>query len=213
MHWQQLCKETAESTGKNWKVLVPKANDFSNPRITLRRLAALTQPEPYIRRLNKLRLDKHWIEKLADGVEVKVEFDDWVNKSLPQFQITLSCEEESEVWPTVYGPGMSIETMLSHFLPWADFSLDQEAHRDAAEDTWMAECYSYQDDETGKVYYTNAFDEWYEPEEGIVPVSSNGETESYSLLLSLNALGQSFLVVDEYLEEDSELEGRTFTIE
>ena len=97
------------------------ANDFSDPAATLRLLDELTQPEPYIRRLNKLRVDKYWIEKVAAGYEVKVEFDDWVNKSLPRFELTLSCGDELEVWPTVYGPGMGIEEMLGHFLPWADF--------------------------------------------------------------------------------------------
>lgn len=213
MHWQQVTKQTVESTGKGWKILVPKAHDFSDARLTLRMLAALTQPEPYIRRLNKLRLDKSWLEKVAAGDEVKLEFDDWVNKSLPRFEIRLSCEGESEVWPTAYSPGMSIEAMLSHFLPWADFSLDEEAHRAGAESIWEAECYSHRDEETGKVYYTMSFDEWYKPEEGIVPVSSDGETETYSLILSLNDLGRSFLVIDQYLEADSEFEGRTFTLE
>jgi hypothetical protein len=213
MHWQQISKETAESTGKKWKVLLPKANDFADAKATLGMLSALTQPEPYIRRLNKLRLDRYWIERLAAGNEVKVEFDDWVNKSLPRFQITLSSDGETEVWPTVYGPGMTIEAMLSHFLPWADFALDEDAHHAGAEEDWMAECYSYRDSETGEIFYTKPFEEWYEPAEGIVPVSRDGEIDRYSLTLSLNELGRSFLVVDEYLEEDSDLEGRTFTIE
>jgi hypothetical protein len=53
----------------------------------------------------------------------------------------------------------------------------------------------------------------YKPGGGIVPVCSNGETEDYSLILSLNELGRGFLVVDEHLEANSELEGRTFTLE
>lgn len=73
-------------TLKGWKVVVPKAHSFDDPERTLRLLSEILQPEPYVRRLNKLRVDRRWMERIADGDLVVVEFDDWVNKSLPRYQ-------------------------------------------------------------------------------------------------------------------------------
>jgi hypothetical protein len=213
LFWQVIAKDTAEATGKHWKVLVPKAHLLVEGDQSLPAFLALTQPEPYVRRLNRLRLDRHWIEKVAEGAEVKVQFDDWVNKSLPRFQLTITCDDESQEWPMVYGSGMSITALLDHYVPWADFALDHDAHSEGAKADWEAQCYSFGDSETGEVFYSQTFDEWYKPDEGIVPVSSNGEVESYSLVLTLNDLGNAFLTVDDYLAEGDDFEKDTFTLE
>ena len=180
--WQQATKRTAEKTGKNWKFLLPKDQNFSDPKRALRLLSELTQPESYIRRLNRLRLDKAWLQKISDGEEVTVEFEDWVNKSLSQYQITISCERESEIWPTIYAPGMTIDSMLSHLLPWA-------------------------------TYRAEAVDGGYTQDGEILPISSNGETEKYILNLELNELGESFMVVDEFLDSPDDMEEKVFTLE
>lgn len=203
-YWQHVSRETVDATGKGWKILVPKTNLFEEPDKHLIALDALTQPEPYIRRLNRLRIDRHWMDLIEQGYEVRVEFDDWVNKSLPRFQVTISTDDERESWPTLYAPGVGIEGMLSHFFPWADFTLDMEAHEQGAYGDWEADCYSWRDSETGEVYYSMPFEEWYNPPaENIVPVSENGETASYSLLLTLNEFGKNFLMIDDYLADPS----------
>lgn len=211
--WQHVSRETVETTGKGWKVTVPKISMLEQPEHTLKAFASLTQPEPYIRRLNRLRIDRHWMELIKRGFEVRVQFDNWINKSLPRYQLTISTEDEVETWPTLYAPSIGIEQMLSHFFPWADFNLDQDAHREGSREDWMAQCYSWRDDETGKVYYSTTFDEWYKMEEGIVPVSENGETASYSLVLSLNEFGESFLQIDDYLADPDARENIGFTLD
>jgi hypothetical protein len=211
--WQQISRETVKPTGKRWKLSVPKANMLEHQERCLKALAELIQPEPYIRRLNRLRIDRHWMDLIAQGAEVRVEFDDWVNKSLPRYQITISSEDEKETWPTLYAPGLGVKAMLEHFFPWADFSLDQQSHEDGAYDLWMAECRSWHDSETGKTYYSTTFSDWYEPQEGIVPCSENGETASYSLYLSLNKFGVSFLLVDDFLADPNAPEKIGFTWE
>jgi hypothetical protein len=213
-YWQHVSRETVKTTGKGWKILIPRISLFEEPDKHLDALEALTQPEPYIRRLNRLRVDRHWMDLIEEGYEVRVEFDDWVNKSLPRYQITISTDDEEESWPTLYAPGVGIEGMLSHFFPWADFTLDMEAHEQGAYGDWENECYSSRDSETGEVYYSMPFKEWYKPPtENIVPVSGNGETASYSLLLTLNEFGRSFLLIDDYLAEPSAQETIGFTLE
>ena len=112
-------------TGKGWKVLVPKANSVDDPVRTLHLLSKILQPEPYIRRLNRLRVDLRWMERIDKGDEVIVEFDDWVNKSLQRYEVKLSRDEETEVLPMTYMPGTGIEGVLKHFFPWAKFSTNE----------------------------------------------------------------------------------------
>lgn len=214
MFWEKVTQQTIESTGKHWKIAVPKQNSFSNAKFVLRAFAALTQPEPYVRRLNRLRIDRPWMELLDGDRDVYVEFDDWVNKSLPRFQLRISCDGKTESWPMVYGPGMTIQDLLNHYLPWAYFSLDVDAHREGAESDWAAQCYMYSDPETGTTHYSETFDEWYkQPTGNLVPVSSDGEIDTYRLVLSLNELGEAFLQVDDHLSEDEDFELKSFTLE
>jgi hypothetical protein len=173
-YWQRVSRETVEATGKGWKILVPKTSLFEEPDKHLNALEALTQPEPYIRRLNRLRIDRHWMDLIDHGHEVRVDFDDWVNKSLPRYQVTISTNDERESWPTLYAPGVGIGAMLSHFFPWADFALTAG---------------------------------------NIAPVSENGETASYSLLLTLNEFGKGFLMIDDYLADPNAPENIGFTLE
>lgn len=192
MYWQHISTKTAVCTGKGWKIVVPKAHSFDEPKKVLHLLSKILQPEPYIRRLNKLRIDRRWMERIEEGEHVLVKFDDWVNKSLPRYQLTLSCNTESESLPMTYIPGVDIQGMLEHLLPWADFSMDEDAYRMGLDDDW--------------------FDEESVPTE-IVPVSGNGETESYSLVLSLNDVGQSFLTTDAFLNDAPDHDLRTFTVD
>jgi hypothetical protein len=211
--FQYISRQTVESTGKGWKILVPKNNVLGSPERTLKWLASLTQPEPYIRRLNRLRVDRRWMNRLAEGEEVRIEFDDWINKSLPRYQVTISSGHDKEVWPTLYAPGMGIEAMLEHFFPWADFSVDEDAHVDGAEEQWENECVLWRDPETGHKGYLKLFDEWYEAPSGIEPVARDGETESYSLILTLNEFGQAFLQIDDFLADPDAPETIGFTLD
>lgn len=150
---------------------------------------------------------------INEGVQVRVEFEDWVNKSLPRYQLIIYTNEEKEVWPTLYAPGVGVQAMLAHFFPWADFAVDEDEYEEGAVAEWEAECYSYHDAESGETFYDQEFEEWYKPPTGLVPVSDNGETATYVLILSLNEFGNSFLLIDDYLSDPDAQEAIGFTIE
>jgi hypothetical protein len=211
LYWVAISDESTTQTGKGWRVEVPKSNLLEAN--SCRELAELVQPEKYIQKLSKLRIDKYWIQKLYEGEEVHVSFDDWINKSLKRYEIRLFCESDSEVWPMVYAPDMGIEEALAHFLPWADFEMDIESHREGSESQWNAECYMMYDKEEGKAIYSQSFEEWYGTPEQIVPCYEDGEIATYSLRLSLNDIGQAFMELDGYLEEDDRFLGQTFSID
>lgn len=213
LHWQQVNTETVESTGKGWKIVVPQSNVLDPARVP-REFSKMWQPEPYIRRLNRLRVDKQWMKLLAEDKEVVLEFDDWVNKSLPRFKVAITGGGQSLMWPTVYAPGRRIEDVLKHYISWADYESDEEPYREYQESIWSAECYMGHDRETGTTYYSMPFEEWYERPSGpLFAVPNEGEVNSYRLILSLNDFGKAFLELDRFLEQASPLEVGTFTID
>lgn len=213
-YWQCISDDTLQSTGKAWKLEVPKENRLSEESlVTFQRLI---QPPPYLQKLNRIRLDRHWIELLSEDETVYVEFEDWINKSLPRFQMKIGCNSRSDIpeetWPTTYGIGFSIEDALKHLLPWADYEMDLDAHREYMRSVHYDECYSWYDKETGTTVFTQSFDDWYQEPYGLAPVYADGEIEGYRLLLRLNEIGRGFLSLDDYLSEDDGLASRVFTI-
>ena len=78
-----------------------------------------------------------------------------------------------------YTPGVGIEEMLTHFFPWADFHVDEEALDQGAREQWMEQCYGWRDDETDEVFYKESFEDWHEPSEGIAPVSENEPVKNF----------------------------------
>lgn len=216
LYWEAISIDTIECTGKHWKVSIPKNKQLTEE--SLPELYNLTQPPPYLQNLNKLRLDKYWIELVAQGESVYVEFEDWINKSLPRINIKIGCDSRDDIeeqsWPTIYGVGLSFEEMLSYAIPWADFEVDEEAYKDFMESVWYSECYMGHDREDGSEYFTEAFETWYKPPSGkIVPVSENGETQGYRLLLKLNDVGKAFMVLNDFLEYKDKRQERIFTLD
>ena len=147
---------------------------------------------------------------------MSLNFLDWINKSLSRYRITIECESRNdvvaEVWPTVYIPGASIEEFLTHIIPWADFEIDEDEHRDFMESDWDAECYMGYDKEDGVTYYTQPFEEWYQKPNCIVPVGNDGKCDHYRLILSLNEVGKAFLVMDNFLNYEDNFFQRTFNL-
>lgn len=216
LFWEYVSKKSFVSTGKGWKISIPKYKLLTGE--SLIELCKLTQPPPYIQNLNRLRLDKSWIDLVAEGETVYVEFEDWINKSLPRFHFRIGCDcrddIEEQSWPTIYGVGLSMEEAISHLFPWADFKVDEEAYRDFMESIWHAECYMRYDKEDGVEYFTEPFETWYRPpSEKIAPVSEDGETVGYRLLLTLNEVGKAFLLLNEFLEEKDRVQDRIFTLD
>jgi Domain of unknown function (DUF4365) len=214
LYWEHVSENTLTRTKQGWKIDIPKHKVLTDE--SLDELCRLTQPPPYIQKLNRLRLDKAWIELVASGEVVYIEFGDWINKSLPRFDIKIGCETrdsiDEKIWPTLYGVGLSIEEAISFAIPWADYEVDEEAYRSFMESKWFDECYMGRDEDDGSPYFSKPFEQWYSPPEGIVPVSEiAGEVEGYKLILSLNELGEAFLVLDEYLAEEDRIQDRVFT--
>ena len=127
----------------------------------------MTQPPVYIKKLNKLRLDKKWIKLVAEGESVFIEYEDWIHKSLPRFEINIGCDSmndiEPERWPVLYGPGLSMEEAIEYTLPWANYEMDYDAHNYYMESVWFDQCYLGRDPDTREPYFSKSFSELNRP--------------------------------------------------
>jgi len=170
-----------------------------------------------IYRLKRLLLDLEWMYLIKNGTSVYAEFEDWVNKSLSRTSIRIFCESSSGykelVIPQHYWAGHSSFEILEQFIPWADYDMDIEAYEEYMQEIYEDECYAGYDKEDDMVYYTESFDDWYKPPQGIVPIGENGEVATYRVILKLNDLGLSFITVSEYLYDDSLFEHHSFSLE
>jgi len=168
-------------------------------------------------RLHKLILDHSLIEKVNEGNEVCVEYDDWINKSLSRIEvriyINVNGEWEEHKIPMTYCAGLTSHQILEKILPWADFEMDIDAYEERKREEYENEAYAYYDKEDGVKYYSETFDEWYEEPKSFQPIYSDGEIETYRLIVKLNDLGSAFLTVANYLFDKSKFEIRSFTID
>jgi uncharacterized protein DUF4365 len=91
--WQAVTPETTQSTGKGWKLIVPRAQRLDASSAPA--LQELVEDDPYTLRLNALRADLGWMRLLRGGGQVRIEVEDWVNKTSGRGSITLVGEPAS----------------------------------------------------------------------------------------------------------------------
>lgn len=215
LYWSSVRKEVLEQTKSGYKMAVPRGNLLNLSSID--ELLRVYDLSPIDGKVNRLLLDIDWIRRVADGEKVVLEFEDWVNKSLPRTSIKMIADEESpraEVTiPTIYCPGIDSVDIARNRVPWADFEMDIDAYREGRMAVYEDECYLSHDNEDDVTYYTQTFEEWYREPEGIEPVESNGTLDRYRVVLRLNGIGESFLTFSEYLFDVNRFDLFYFSIE
>ena len=143
MFWQHINYVSMEKMQKNWKIKISKENILNEE--SLQQIEDLSNGPLHIQKLNKLRLDRPLMEFVNSGERIYIEFYDWINKSLPRFDISLKCDSEktpiNQRFPFIYGPRLSVEDVIKYILPWAEFRVDDDDKYDYLESIWSAECY------------------------------------------------------------------------
>jgi len=211
--WTPVTTDTVEKTKKAYKITISKSSILTHKNCKrLKRLYKLNVPEY---RLKRMLLDLEWMKLIHGGETVYAEFEDWVNKSLSRTSIKIFFDSNGHykemVIPTHYWAGHNSLEILEKFLPWADYEMDEEAHEEGMQEVYESECYGWYDKESGEVFYTEDFEDWYTPPDGIVPISQNGEVDTYRVILKLNELGETFLTISDYLYDGSSFESRAFS--
>ncbi|MDN5599536.1 MAG: DUF4365 domain-containing protein [Brachybacterium sp.] len=202
-HWQLVNRDTLveTSTGK-WKILVPAAQAVDgNARVPLSDAA---EGDPYVLRIRELRLAKPWMEMLAGGTRLLVDMEEWIHKSSGRGSISIGIDHENGgdpeklvTWAFVVGPRSYADAVLGLFA-WADLDVHGETYDDAEREEYEAEC-SFWDE--GEQFFRETFEDWRRERVAreIRPyMNASGEVDFFRLELSLNDLGKSFLIVDQF---------------
>jgi Domain of unknown function (DUF4365) len=184
-YWEIITSDTLHSAGAGWRVDVPF--DQRLDANSAEALRELVEGDAYVLGLNALHADRSWMLLLREGGTVYLEVDEWVNKSSGRGGLRLIGT------PTVGGEPLSRERtfyfgfanyadVLPRLFPWASLSVDGDTY---------------------SIYYDE--DEWpvghHTHESGLHPYefAAGGEVERWRLELTLGALGEAFLRMDEYL--------------
>ncbi len=202
-YWELISRDTLVETGTGgWKVLVPQSQILdASAREPLR---AATEGDPYELRLRELRLAKPWMDMLTAGTRLVVEFEEWGNKSSGRGSISIGVDREDgsdpealATWHLLIGPSNYTDAVPKLFA-WADLSLHEETYDLADEDAYESECGFWDEDDH---FYRQSYADWHAERHGdmIRPYANEqGEVDHFRLELTLNELGRSFLVVDQF---------------
>jgi Domain of unknown function (DUF4365) len=205
-YWQVVTPETVESTGKGWKLAVPRENVLDAAAGA--RLVDIAGGDPYVLALNELRSERTWMALLRDGGELVIEVEEWVNKTSGRGEIAVhgtspTGETSTATWAVFFGVA-PYEVILPELFPWATLDVDDEVYDQNEENEWMAEA-GYYDKEEGRVIVVGeSFEDWRSANArtGLRPyVVEQSELARWRLRLTLNELGHSFLRVDDHLSE------------
>lgn len=196
--WEHIDKSKVRSISEeSWKITVPKTKLFG--RDSIQELIRIAENKSgYDKRFTSLVLEKAWMEQIREGNKLLLEAEEWVNKTSGKGSVTLkvidaNTEEETIVlkWPMVFFPMVSYEDVFPKLFPWADFSIDEEYYQEYDEANIDEE--RYREDE-----------DMYELKELLPKIrpynTISGEVDCYRLVLTLNDLGKSFLLMDDYLQ-------------
>jgi hypothetical protein len=207
MYWQVVTSETIEETEKRWKVVVP-ARQVLDAK-ALARLTSIAEdgPDRAASALNRLRADLTWMRVLQAGGTVRLEVDEWVNKTSGRGDIRFVAElqdgTEVERQFMAFVGSRPYSEVLSSFVPWADLSVDDEALHSHDEEEWMNETGIWDPEEKCYVGNSETFAQWRESRYADVelrPVgNSAGEVDHWRLELQLNDLGRGVLSFEDYL--------------
>ncbi len=182
-HWQLVNSDTLVAVGDGgWKLLIPRSHVLDEAAADdLRKAAA---GDPYELRIRELRLSRPWMEMLRDDTRLVVDIEEWVNKTSGRGSIRLGIDNEDGNDPmplASWGVDLGLRSyaeVVPTLFPWASVGLHEETYDDAdARSEWSAENYEY----------------------GLGPYRNGaGEVDFWRLELSLNELGRSFMVVDDF---------------
>jgi hypothetical protein len=194
--WQHVSRSTLVSTGKGWRLIVPREQTLSAHWIE--QLAAMADADPYTLKLRQLQFNKPWMRLLDEGGDVILDIEEWVNKSSGRASLQLTAYDRhghqvaDREWPWLIFPFADYAVELPRLFPWADLDID-----DATYDDWYT-------DETG---YTSSESrsesQGTEPaERPLRPYEDTGEVARWRLILTLSELGKAFLTLDDRLLEE-----------
>lgn len=208
--FEQITKENCKVFLKGFNILIPKANVLESSNID--KFNVVKNESNYSKRLQRLIIQKELINKVKEGKRIIIEIEDLCNKlgyamNSRIFEIDEN-ENEIEISNSESSTINYIE-QLNLLYPWSEFIIDEDFYYEEEHNTFM-DNYGIWDSEE-KCYmgsYEN-FRDVRPPANVIRPINTGGgEINLYRLEFTLNDIGESFILLDKYLDESIQLKLR-----
>ncbi len=205
--WQKLTSKTIERTrggkGKGFTVKVPINQVFLDDASERKLLDFSNLPE-HITNYNFLLSQKMFMQIIEEGGSVKLHSKEWVNKTSGRGETELIVDDGTDIKSYSYPywfPYTCYTDVFPRLFPWADFRADPDFYYDEDLELWH-QLHCYYERGTGWVQVGDSFIEFRSKLDPMRSVNYSGELAEYMLELSLNELGESFLLLDEYLSKE-----------
>ena len=205
--WQKLTTETIERTndgqGKGFFVKVPLDQVFLNESSQNSLLSYSNLPQ-HVQNYNFLLSQKKFMEIIQNGGKVKLYSNEWVNKSSGRGETKLIVNDGNETKEYLYPywfPFTPYTEVFPKLFPWAHFSADEEFFEENDKELWRdLHCYYDKEDDEWEVV-GDTFETFRKKLDPMRCINHAGEVAEYMLVLSLNELGNSFLTVNQFVNQ------------
>jgi len=201
-----------KTSGGNWKVLIPEVHLLDESAKQVLREAA--EGDPYVLRIRELQLARPWLELLNQDQRLVVDIEEWVNKTSGRGSIILGVDREDGDGPfplarwDVFLGVSSYAEVVPRLFAWAEVTPHEETYDDADQDAFEDECVVV--DGEGDRFETEEYSEWAARRAEHLPrlrpyANEAGEIDRWRLELTLNELGEAFLLVDRFASRGEQL--------
>jgi hypothetical protein len=206
-YWQIVSPTSVEKTEKRWKLIVPWENQLDDASAGV--LARYAEGDPLVLMMRRFEMERQWMERLRDGELLLLDVDEWVNKSSGRGDfrlLTLDRHLDEQVvrdWPFQLFPGVPYEELIPRLFPWAKIEVHEPTYDQADEDRWEQDEGIWDSEEGRYIVYGASFEDWRKRQpSGLHPYEDNGEVARWRLQLTLGPVGEAFLVLHEFLQDE-----------
>jgi len=196
--WEKVSDKTLESTGKGWKILIPKSNVMSGESVS--EIRSYARSPMFSSTRSHLALAQPLMEEARDGTLI-LKANQWVNKSSGRGSVEFVTTRDNDEatlaeWGTVWSPREHMGEKVEKSFPWADFTVDEEYYS-VHENPDVVEFYQ------GRSLAVVAGVRDGNESNNLRPYDIGaGEVAFYRFRVNLSKLGESYLKVEEFIQNN-----------
>jgi len=203
--WQIIEEKRIIVTNKAWKTEIPPSQLLNID--SKKEIERLNKYPIYFQRIQRLAVHKELMKAIESGEKIVVELEEWINKTIGKATIRVKKVIDDEVLLSegayIFVKGVNDLNIL---FPWAEFQIDEEFYEEGDNNNFLSEHDIWDSEEKKYIGTIIDYHEYKADLSKIRPiVCGSGEIHLYRLEFSLNALGKSFLVVNDFLEFGKQL--------
>lgn len=208
--FEQITKENCKVLSKGFNIPIPKVNVLDSSNID--KFNVVKNESSYSKRLQRLIIQKELINKVKEGKRIIIEIEDLCNKlgyamNSRIFEVDEN-ENEIEISNSESSSINYIE-QLNLLYPWSEFIIDEDFYYEDEHNTFMDNYGIWDSEEKCYIGSYENFRDVRPPAKVIRPINTGGgEINLYRLEFTLNDIGESFILLDKYLDESIQLKLR-----